>query len=126
MAHSTLHFSLGWMAGTAFAAPALLRAWISGRRLSPHFRRWFLASYLSGIYAVTPGILRRIGVPDGICDGWWMNVFVLYPLVNAWKSGAVTMGPLVLGACLGIQYVALVAAVRRALRGIRPACPESD
>jgi len=116
MAHSTLHFSLGWLVGTAASAPAFCRAWMANYRLSPFFRRWFLRSYLIGIYAVIPGILRRMGVPDAICDGWWMNVFVLYPLVNRWKHGAVTLGPLVLGACLGAQYVILVAAVWRARR----------
>lgn len=114
MAHSTLHFTMGWMVGSALSAPAVRHAWKTGSTLSPAFRRWFALSYLVGIYAVVPGVLRRLGVADAICDGWWMNVFVLYPLVNGWKSGAVTMGPLVLGACLGAQYIILVAAVWRA------------
>jgi hypothetical protein len=116
MAHSTLHFSAGWILGSIFTAPSLARAWAGRQHLSLRFRNWFLVSYAMGIYAVMPGILRRLGVPDAVCDGWWMNIFVLYPLINDIKRGAVTSGPLMLGACLGFQYVLLVAAVWRCRR----------
>jgi len=116
MAHSTLHFSVGMVAGSVFTLPPLLRSWNGGARLSPLFSRWFAAAYALGIYAVIPGILRRLGVPDAVCDGWWMNVFLLYPWINQVKPGAITMGPMVLGACLGSQYVLLVAALAWRMR----------
>ncbi len=111
MAHSSLHFSVGWVVGSLCSLPLSRRMLRKGRRLSAAFRVWFVVSYAVGIYAAFPGILRRLGVQDAVCDGWWMNVFLLYPFLNEVKPGAVTMGPIVMGACLGLQYAALVAAV---------------
>jgi hypothetical protein len=40
-----------------------------------------------------------------------MNIFVIYPILNDIKPGGITLGPLLLGACLGTQYLLLVAAL---------------
>jgi hypothetical protein len=114
MAHSTLHFAAGMAVGSAVTLPPLLIAWARGEQLSRHFTRAFAASYAAGVYAVVPAILRNLGVPDAVCDGRWMNVFLLYPWINAVKPGATTMGPLVLGACLAAQYGMLILALARA------------
>lgn len=111
MAHATLHFAVGMAVGSAIAVPPLLAAWVRGRPLAAPFARWFAISYAVGTYAVAPGLLRRAGVPDCICDHPGMNVFLLYPWINDVKPGAVTMGPLVLGAFLGAQYGLLVLAL---------------
>jgi hypothetical protein len=116
MAHSTLHFAAGMAVGSAAALPPLLAAWRSGRRLAPPFARWFVVTYTAGAFAVIPGALRQLGVPDAVCDGPWMNVFFFYHWINALKPGGQTMGPLVLGAMLGVQYALLVAAVARPRR----------
>ena len=116
MAHSTLHFSFGMVIGSLFALPAYFGAWLKERRPSIFFKQWILWSYAAGTYAVIPGILRRCGVDDAICDAAWMNVFLLYPWMNAVKPGAETMGPLVLGALLGGQYLVLLFALAGALR----------
>ena len=116
MAHATLHFSFGIVIGSCFALPALIKAWLGKLRGSDFFGRWLLLSYAAGIFAVVPGILRRLGGPDPICDGKWMNGFLLYPWINAIKPGAQTMGPLVLGALLGTQYLAILAALAWTLR----------
>ncbi|MDA0578132.1 MAG: hypothetical protein O3B24_08535 [Verrucomicrobia bacterium] len=111
MAHSTLHFAAGLAIGSAAALPPLLCAWHRGQQLAPAFARWFAIGYATGTFAVVPAILRNLGVPDAICDGPWMNVFLLYPWMNAVKPGAVTMGPLVLATILGAQYALLIAAL---------------
>lgn len=111
MAHSTLHFSVGIVAGSAFALPGLLRAWIAGLPIARRFARWLLLSWALGVYAVIPGILRRSGVPEHVCDGWWMNVFLFHPLVHWLRPGAQTSGPLVLGACFAVQYALLLASI---------------
>ena len=116
MAHSTLHFSVGMIAGTVAAFPPLARAWLRGRRLARHFLRWFALSYVLGFIAVFPGILRRLGLPDAAVDSPWMNAFLLYPLINAAKPGAHTMGPLLLGACFALQYLLLLGALLYNLR----------
>ncbi len=124
MAHSTLHFSLGMVIGSAAAAPRLMRALAGREKLSDAFRFWFGASYAAGLFAAFPGVLRRFGVPDAVCDGWWMNVFILYPLLNELKPGGMTMGPLVMGALMGCQYIALVAALAWCLRRQKSAAGE--
>jgi hypothetical protein len=116
MAHSALHFSFGMAVGSVFTIPPLVKAWFGKARLSPHFARWFIVSYAAGVYATMPGILRRLGLPDATCDAWWMNVFLLYPWINEIKPGAETMGPLLLGACLGGQYLLLLVALTWQLR----------
>ncbi|MFC1452492.1 hypothetical protein ACFLSJ_04010 [Verrucomicrobiota bacterium] len=128
MAHSTLHFSVGMIAGSAVAFHVLARAWRAGRGLARAFAAWLLVSYALGVFAVVPGLLRRLGVPDSICDGWWMNVFLFYPLINRVKPGAMTSGPIALAACFGAQYVILLAALRKLMRAKRdqdPSRPQS-
>ena len=121
MAHSTLHFSLGMIAGTAISLPSLVRAWRQNNRLSIRFLTWFLVSYGLGVYAVVPGLLRRLGLPDAFCDGSWMNAFLFYPLLNVVKPGALTSGPLTLAACFAFQYglllLALFSKYRKQMRG---------
>ena len=111
MAHSTLHFSLGWMAGTLVSIPSWFRMRRTGEALSRWFKKWFFWSFALGLFATAPGIFRWFGAPDAFCDGWWMNIFVIYPILNDIKPGGITLGPLLLGACLGAQYLLLVAAL---------------
>jgi hypothetical protein len=116
MAHSALHFSLGWAVGSLGAVRPLVAAWRRGRGLAGACRRWLILSYALGALAVLPGILRWLGVPDRICDGAWMNVCVFYPLLNRIRPGAHTAGPLVLGGCFAAQYVVLLVAIARLRR----------
>lgn len=111
MAHSTLHFSLGMVAGSALTLPALLAAWRRGRPLAMKFLRWLTLSWALGALAVVPGFLGRMGVPSHVCDAWWMNVFLFYPLLNALKKGGDTMGPIILSACFAGQYLLLLSAL---------------
>ena len=111
MAHSTLHFAVGMVVGSACTVPPLLSAWARQHPLHPPFARWFLSSCAVGLYAALPGLLRHLGVPDAVCDSPWMNVFLLYHEINVVKPGAVTSGPLIMGAILGGQYALLIAAL---------------
>ncbi len=115
MAHSGLHFAIGMAAGMAAAAGPLATAWRARRPLAPAARLWLLASWGLGLWAIVPGLARYAGVPDAVCDGWWMNVFVFYPTLNAalpWKG--VPMAAAALLACFAVQYGVVLAAVRRA------------
>ena len=112
MAHSALHFSAGMALGTVAALPPLVRRAARGEiTLSRSFTVWFAASYACGAWAIVPALLRRLGVPEGVCDSAWMNVFFLHPWLNRVKPGGATMGPLVLAAFLGAQYLCLLAAL---------------
>lgn len=116
MAHSSLHFAFGMSLGSLVTVPPLLCAWARREPLSAKFRNWFLASYAAGSFAVIPGVMRRLGVSDAVCDGWWMNIFLLYPAINHIKDGGMTMGPLLMGGILGVQYLALIIALAVQLR----------
>ena len=111
MAHSALHFSAGVIAGSVAAAPMVVRALRRGRRVALSLAAWLAISWGLGGWAVIPGVLRRLGVPDRVCDGAWANVFLLYPFINGLKPGGETMGPLVMAACFGAQYATLLAAI---------------
>jgi NADH-quinone oxidoreductase subunit J len=66
--------------------------------------------------------VQPAGAPDAFCDGWWMNVFVLYPAVRAlFPRGGMPLGGLVLACMFAAQYGLLLLAIRRAAR--RPAGP---
>ena len=114
MAHSALHFSVGMIAGTAVALPALARAWREDGRLSPHFRRWMLWAYGLGALAIVPALLRKAGLPDAVCEGWWMNVFMLHSLINTViRREAMPQTGALLALCFGCQYVLILLAIRR-------------
>lgn len=116
MAHSSLHFAFGMTLGSLISAPRFVRALRNREALSGHFRYWFIASYAAGTFAIIPGVLRRLGASNALCDGWWMNLFLFYPTINALKAGGQTMGPLLMGAILGLQYLSLVLALAWRLR----------
>ena len=116
MAHSALHFAVGTGLGMlAFARP-VYRNWRGGARLSEPLGRWVLGSLALGVFALAPGLLRHLGLPESFCAGWWMNVFVFHQLLNALKPGGLLVGEIALVACLSAQYVVVVAAVVSARR----------
>lgn len=111
MAHSILHFSAGLILGTvAFAGP-VLRGLQTGMPVAARARRWLLLAYATGVLAVVPGFLRRLGMPEAVCTSAWMNVFVLHPLINQIKSGGMLVGELLFLACFGFQYAVLLMAI---------------
>jgi hypothetical protein len=117
MAHVTLHFSLGMAVATACMAPALRTAWENRTPLAGLFRKWFTFCYLLGIYAVVPSLLRRMGLPNELCDGWWMNLFLFYPLVKKVLSfGGMPLGGAVMFTFFTLQYGITVIAIIRQKR----------
>lgn len=116
MAHSTVHFSVGMITGIACGAPLLLRAWRECQRVAQRATQWLLLAWALGIFAEFPGILRRLRVPDQICDGPWMNIFLLYPLINEAKPGGQTMGPILMAMLFGCQYALLLLLIIRSCK----------
>jgi hypothetical protein len=116
MMHSTLHFSLGMVVGTALTCRPLLDAWRRGAALAPHLRRWLIVAYGLGVYAIVPNLLRRAGVAHDVCEAWFMNVFLLSPALNRLVQGGTIYGPFVMGLLVVLQYLTLLWAVRRASR----------
>jgi hypothetical protein len=123
MAHAAVHFAAGLAFGMAAGAPRLASHWRrSGGPLAPTVSRWLAGSWAAGLYALLPGVLDLAGLPGAFCDGWWMNVFVLHPLLNRLFPGGYVIGAGALGVLLAAQYGVVLAALVRARR--RPMASE--
>lgn len=120
MAHSTIHFAFGMVLGSYGPVRALLRSRTAGQPLAAGFRRWLLLSYALGAVAVIPNLLRRAGVPGAVCEGWWMNVFLLHHLLDIPPFTGRRVGEFLIAALFLLQYTALLGAIRYARRFSRP------
>jgi hypothetical protein len=114
MMHSTLHFSVGMLLGTALTCRPLLAAWKRNGGLAAPLRRWLVVAYGLGVYAVVPNLLRRAGAPHDTCEAWIMNLFLGSPTLNRMMQGGAITGPFVMGALIAAQYALLLRAVKRA------------
>lgn len=113
MAHAALHFTLGMAAGMAVLAPAVRRAWRGDGSLATALGRWVLGAWAGGFIAIVPSLLRYAGLPPGFCGGWWMNVFLLHPLINALLPQSVIAGGVAFMGTLAFQYGMILAAILR-------------
>jgi hypothetical protein len=111
MAHTVFHFAVGMAVGTAILLPAVYRRLKNNEATANPIRNWLIAAYGLGAWAVLPGALKRLGV----ADGWWMNVFLLHPLINRMKGGGVLVGEILLVFFFVLQYVTILVALRRRL-----------
>jgi hypothetical protein len=116
MAHAALHFAIGSTLGLALAAPQLRQAWQTGKRLGPATLRCLGLSWGIGILAVVPSLLRYAGVPESSCAGWWMNVFVLHPLLNRLLPPCTLVGTAAFAGTFVAQYALILAAMVRVRR----------
>lgn len=115
MAHVTLHFSIGILTATVLMSRGLVCAWRTDQPLARRVGRWLLVSWGLGATACIPSLLRRAGLPDAVCDGVWMNVFLAYPVIKSvFSYGGMPLGVLALIATTGAQYAFIIACIRRA------------
>ena len=114
MAHSALHFSIGVALGSAATLHTVAREWLSGGKLSRSIGRWILISYGLGLYAIIPSLLRWIGIPESITHGWWMNVFLLHPILTRFRAGGMIPAGFAIFFCFVIPYSVILAAILRA------------
>jgi len=110
---STSHFAVGMVVGTAAATPLLWRQWRQRGSSATAIGRWLLWSYGLGLYAVVPNILLRCGLPDGLCRGPWMNVFLLHPLLDGMGTGGMYRGGAAIAVQFAAQYILMLLAIRR-------------
>lgn len=111
--HSTIHFSVGMLLGTALTYRPVLVAWQQGRRVAPPLRRWLVVAYALGIYAIVPNLLRRAGLPHHLCEAWFMNIFLFSPLFNRLIHWGAMPGQFILSMLVAAQYSVLLWALRR-------------
>ena len=115
MAHSAIHFSIGMIAGSIVTFPPLIKAWLANSPLTKKIRRWLLISYAAGIYAIIPSLLGWVGMPASFCDGWWMNIFLLHPLINKLgTTGRLIPATIAVFLCFVVPYLIILAAIFRA------------
>jgi len=110
-AHIFLHFAIGMGVGTLLALKPLVERCYLRRPLVPAFWRWFVLSYGLGGWAIMPSLLRQLGLPPAFCSGWWMNLFLLHPLIGRLHPGGMLINQVGMATLATLQYAALVVAV---------------
>jgi hypothetical protein len=116
VAHPLFHFGIGLAVGTAAILPSIAGKIRSGDRMAPWLGKRLITAYALGVFAVVPGLLHLAGLPGFICNGWWMNVFIFYHLMNKLKPGGMLGGEVLAVSCFALQYVLLLAALRTRLK----------
>lgn len=112
MAHATLHFAAGLSTGMMVMGPSLRRAWDHALELPPSVGRWMAASWGLGFWAVIPSLLHFAGMPDSLCQGWWMNLFLFHPLINQHGPHATIIGSASFVGAFAFQYGVILLAIR--------------
>lgn len=131
MADATLHFAAGLAVGMALQSPGIRRAWSNGPSLAPAMVRGIALSWGLGFWAIIPSLLHHAGFPETFTGGWWMNLFMLHPLINRWGPHATIIGGAALVGCFAFQYAAILGALlnvrkfRNTPGACRPPTPSS-
>lgn len=113
MAHAALHFAAGMTAGMVLLAPRLKQAWQTRSHLYAAVKWWILAAWGLGFTAIIPSLLKYAGLPESFCSGWWMNVFLLHPLINHFLPQNLILASFIFGSLIAFQYLIIVAAIQR-------------
>ena len=116
MAHSLFHFFIGLTAGSLCFLNIIFRPWLDGEKMSNPLRRWLILSYAIACFAIIPNLLCRAGLPQNVCASWWMNIFVLYPVINKLKDGGSLIGQVGITLFFILQYLCLLGAIARTRR----------
>ncbi|MEI8138321.1 MAG: hypothetical protein WCI03_00480 [bacterium] len=113
MAHAALHFAVGMTAGMVLLAPRLRTAWQTRRHVYAAARWWVLAAWGLGFAAIVPSLLKYGGWPESFCAGWWMNIFLLHPLLNRLLPQNLILASFIFGSLIALQYLIILASIRR-------------
>lgn len=116
MAHIAFHFSVGLATGTVCLLPWLMIMFPANERKANLTGKWIIICYSLGLWAVIPNILRRLGIPENICSGWWMNIFFLHHLINEIKKGGMLIGEITITACFFLQYIVLLITLKTVMK----------
>jgi hypothetical protein len=116
-AHVYFHFALGLLLGGFISFKKVLETCYHRRPLSPALAWWIGSTYCGGLFAIVPSVCRMAQLPEAFCRGWWMNIFVLHPLVDQWMAGrGLLIGELLIIAIFGSQYMVILLAIIAARR----------
>ncbi|MEI6564067.1 MAG: hypothetical protein WCO42_07160 [bacterium] len=113
MAHTALHFAAGMSVGMLLLTPRLINAWQTRLKLFDSVKNWLIGSWGLGFYAIIPSLLRHTCLPDGFCSGWWMNVFLLHPLINRYFHQHLILADFIFPGWIALQYLVILSAIIR-------------
>ena len=116
MTESIFHFAAGLSTGTVVFLPGLARRMAAGERMSAFFAKWFAVAFGLALFAISPGMLARVGMPERFLTSWWMNIFFFYPILNSVHSGGFVIGTACILACVAAMYFALLLAIAKSRR----------
>lgn len=116
-AHFLLHFGVGLTCATLALLPRLTRTLFSHQPCANTVGRWILASYGLGLFAAFPNLLSAIGLPHSVIHGWWMNLFLLHPLIDRFHPGGQLLGQLMVAAAFCLHYALILIGLHRASQG---------
>ncbi len=117
MAHAALHFAAGMTAGMVLMAPRLKRAWQTRTHLYAAVKWWVLAAWGLGFISIIPSLLRYAGLPESFCTGWWMNIFLLHPLMNWLLPQNLILASFIFEGLIALQYFIILASLFRLKKG---------
>jgi len=116
MAHSTMHFAIGLVSGTAILLPSVLRGMTTGKKTSKDTGRMLAVSYALAFVAIIPNLLRHAGIPDSFCSGWWMNLFLFNPMLDKLKPGGLLIGELMILVLFVTHYSIIITGIIKVSR----------
>lgn len=119
MAHVTMHFALGVALATLIQFGKIRRILGSPDKIgnrSDIAALWMLWSYAWGVFASVPNLLKAAGSPEWFYRGWWMNVFLLHPLIDQYKDGGILWGATGIVGCFAIHYGVILIALSRSMK----------
>jgi hypothetical protein len=99
--------------GSAISARPLLQRFRTCQGTAGAFLRWFALSYGLGFVAIVPSLLRHFGASQALWQSPWMNVFLLFPLIDGLRAGGLFIGEAAVLALFSIQYGAMLLMIRR-------------
>ena len=114
MADSTIHFAAGLAVGTCIFLPTIIRKIRSGEKTAAAVGQMLATSYALAAFSITPNLLRHAGLPEFFCSGWWMNLFLLNPVLDKIKPGGMLVGEILIVLFFIAHYLILLAALAMA------------
>jgi len=108
MGDTVFHFSVGLLTGTLGLLPLFFVRMRANDKMAPFFALWFGVSFGLALWAIAPGFLAWAGVPRCLLTGWWMNIFLLHPLLNTMKHSGFLVGTVCMFMGVAVMYSALL------------------
>ena len=114
MLHFIIHFTSGLVLATLLYTPFIVRRIILGENTAKLIKQMIIRSYLLGIFAMAPNILKILGVPPAVYTHPLMNIFLLHPLMESSLKvhGGILIGEVLFVCSSAAQYFLILFALK--------------